>query len=62
MIMSSMALLEKNPKADDREIRKGIVGNLCRCTGYVKIVEAVKTSQEMMGEEESMIHKEPGRI
>ncbi len=48
MIMSSMALLEKNPMAGDHEIRKGILGNLCRCTGYVKIIEAVKASQEMM--------------
>ena len=48
MIMSSMALVEKNPMASDYEIRKGILGNLCRCTGYVKIVEAVKASQEMI--------------
>ncbi len=62
MIMSSMALLAKNPKVNDREIRKGLVGNLCRCTGYVKIIEAVKASQEMIGEEGSMTHKEPGLI
>ncbi len=62
MIMSSMALLAKNPMANDREIRKGLMGNLCRCTGYVKIIEAVKASQEMMVEEESMLHKTPGRI
>jgi len=52
MIMSSTALLQKNPLASDHEIRKGILGNLCRCTGYVKIVEAIKASQEMMQERE----------
>ena len=55
MIMSSMALLEKNPMANDHEIRKGILGNLCRCTGYVKIIEAVKASQEMMPGKEALI-------
>ena len=48
MIMSTVALLEKNPKADDSAIRKGLIGNLCRCTGYVKIIEAVKASREMI--------------
>ena len=42
MLMSATALLRKNPKPSDEEIRKGIQGNICRCTGYVNIVEAVK--------------------
>ena len=41
MVLSSMALLEENPNPDDAEIREAIAGNLCRCTGYVHIVEAV---------------------
>ena len=43
MIMSAKSLLDKNPCPDDLEIRKGISGNLCRCTGYQKIFEAVKS-------------------
>ncbi|MCP4108026.1 MAG: (2Fe-2S)-binding protein [Desulfobacteraceae bacterium] len=42
MIMSAKALLDENPNPNDVEIRKGISGNLCRCTGYVQIIESVK--------------------
>ncbi len=42
MILSAKALLDENPKADEKEIRTAISGNLCRCTGYQKIVEAVQ--------------------
>jgi carbon-monoxide dehydrogenase small subunit len=42
MLMSAHALLEKNPHPDEQEIRRAISGNLCRCTGYVQIVEAVQ--------------------
>ena len=41
MIMSATALLSRNPTPTEEEIRIGLSGNLCRCTGYVKIVEAV---------------------
>jgi carbon-monoxide dehydrogenase small subunit len=44
MLMSATALLRKNAKPSDEEIRKGIQGNICRCTGYVNIVEAVKAA------------------
>ncbi len=42
MLMSAKALLDKNPSPSEAEIRKGIQGNICRCTGYVNIVEAIK--------------------
>lgn len=44
MILSAKALLDKNPDPDIEDIKKGISGNLCRCTGYKKIIEAVKTA------------------
>ena len=42
MLMSATALLRKNPRPSDDEIRKAIQGNICRCTGYANIVEAIK--------------------
>ena len=42
MVVSSYALLAKNPKPSVRAIREGLAGNLCRCTGYTKIIAAVK--------------------
>lgn len=41
MLMSADALLKKNPQPDEHTIRKALSGNICRCTGYAKIVEAV---------------------
>ena len=41
MIMSATALLEENPNPTEDEVRMGIAGNICRCTGYTKIVEAI---------------------
>ncbi len=42
MLMSAVALLRKTPRPDEEEIKKGISGNLCRCTGYVKIITAIQ--------------------
>jgi carbon-monoxide dehydrogenase small subunit len=42
MVMSAKALLDENPNPSEHEIKLGISGNLCRCTGYVKIVDAVR--------------------
>jgi carbon-monoxide dehydrogenase small subunit len=41
MIMQSVALLKENPSPDETEVREGLEGNLCRCTGYQNIVKAV---------------------
>jgi carbon-monoxide dehydrogenase small subunit len=42
MIMSTKALLDRNPEPTDDEIRDALAGNLCRCTGYVQIIDAVR--------------------
>lgn len=46
MLMSAHALLDRNPDPTETEIREALVGNLCRCTGYVRIVEAIKAAAE----------------
>lgn len=48
MLMSAKHLLSKNPNPTEEEIRWGIGGNLCRCTGYNKIVEAIQYAAEKM--------------
>jgi carbon-monoxide dehydrogenase small subunit len=48
MIMSAYALLERNPHPSEQEIRWGISGNLCRCTGYQNIGKAVQYAAEKM--------------
>jgi carbon-monoxide dehydrogenase small subunit len=51
MIMRAAELLEKNPNPSEEEIRWGISGNLCRCTGYVNIVKAIQYAAEKMQKE-----------
>lgn len=46
MMMSAKQLLDECPHPDEEQIRQGISGNLCRCTGYAKIVDAVKLASE----------------
>ncbi|MDP2604418.1 MAG: (2Fe-2S)-binding protein [Deltaproteobacteria bacterium] len=48
MLFSALELLRDNPQPTDREIREGIGGNICRCTGYQHIVEAVKAAAPHM--------------
>lgn len=48
MLFSALDLLRDNPQPTDREIREGIAGNICRCTGYHHIVEAVKAAAPHM--------------
>ncbi len=50
MILTSKALLDENPKPSSQEIRQAISGNLCRCTGYQKIVEAVEDASKRLAE------------
>ncbi len=49
MIMSAIKLVENNPKISDKEIRKGLEGNICRCTGYNNIVKSVSAASKVMG-------------
>jgi len=46
MILSTKALLDENTNPTEEEIRRGIAGNLCRCTGYTKIIESIKAAAE----------------
>ena len=46
MILAAKALLDKNPQPTDEEIAKGLDGNLCRCTGYIKIIDAVRDASK----------------
>ncbi len=48
MILATYYLLAKNPDPTEEEIRKGLAGNLCMCTGYVQIVEAVKAAAQQI--------------
>jgi len=52
MILSAKALLDENSRPNDREIRRAIAGNICRCTGYKKIVEAIFAASETLSKEE----------
>ena len=51
MIMSARCLLQRNPHPSEDQIRHGISGNLCRCTGYNKIVEAIQYAADKLGAE-----------
>jgi len=51
LILSSVALLEQHPQPSDQQIRHALTGNLCRCTGYTKIIEAVKLAADEMAME-----------
>lgn len=51
MVLSAKALLTKNPKPTEHEVREAIAGNLCRCTGYVNIVKAIMSASGQQMEE-----------
>jgi carbon-monoxide dehydrogenase small subunit len=50
MLFSALELLKENPRPTDREIREGISGTICRCTGYYHIVESVKAAAKKMSQ------------
>jgi carbon-monoxide dehydrogenase small subunit len=47
VLITARALLDRNPNPGDDEIREALVGNLCRCTGYVRIIESIKEAARM---------------
>jgi carbon-monoxide dehydrogenase small subunit len=49
MIMSAKYLLDRNPHPSEEQIRQGLSGNLCRCTGYTKVVEAIGVAADKLG-------------
>jgi carbon-monoxide dehydrogenase small subunit len=51
MIMASISLLKEKPDATEEEIREGLEGNLCRCTGYENIIRAVQMAQPHMNQQ-----------
>jgi carbon-monoxide dehydrogenase small subunit len=53
MILAARRLLEENPHPNEEEIKRGISGNLCRCTGYQKIIEAIKLSIARLSKSDS---------
>lgn len=52
--MSTKVLLTKNPDPSRKEIRKALEGNFCRCTGYVKIIDAVELAAKRLMEKEAL--------
>ncbi len=50
MLLSAKALLDRNPKPSEGEIREALAGNLCRCTGYVRIINAVRQAAEAISQ------------
>jgi len=50
MLMTATALLQRNPHPSEQEIKQALVGNLCRCTGYVRIVDAIQDAAARGGE------------
>lgn len=50
MLMSSLFLLQRNPRPTEEEIRRGVDGNLCRCTGYVNVVKSVRAAARLLSE------------
>lgn len=52
MVLAAKALLDRNPTPTEDEVRQGLSGNLCRCTGYAKIIDAVLAASKKIGTQE----------
>ncbi len=59
MTVAAAALLEENPAPDREDVRRAISGNLCRCTGYVMIVDAVQAAAQAMCSNSESLHDMP---
>ena len=55
MIMSAKGLLDENPTANETEIKEGIAGNICRCTGYVQIIDAINSVSGTRAEDVNVV-------
>ncbi len=55
MILSAKALLDENPNANEDEIKHAIAGNICRCTGYVQIIDSIKSVSGLYQEEDEPV-------
>jgi len=53
MLMTAVALLSENPEPTRQQVREAISGNICRCSGYVKVIDAVMAAAEKMRREGS---------
>jgi aerobic carbon-monoxide dehydrogenase small subunit len=65
MIMTTIGLLEQNPRPSEEEIRRGLEGNLCRCTGYQNIVAAVQAAADsgsVVGRAKRLVKEVAGRV
>jgi len=58
LILSSVALLERHPQPNDAQIRHALTGNLCRCTGYTRIIEAVKLAADEIAADDMALEVE----
>jgi len=56
-VLTAVSLVDSHLAADEEEIRRYMAGNLCRCTGYTKIVDAVKTAYEIMSERKGAVRR-----
>ncbi|MBN2466553.1 MAG: (2Fe-2S)-binding protein [Deltaproteobacteria bacterium] len=62
MVLKSVSILEKNPSPTEKDIRRGLEGNICRCTGYEKIVKAVQRASIALAASSPVKQKEGGKV
>ncbi|MHB8205392.1 MAG: (2Fe-2S)-binding protein, partial [Desulfomonilaceae bacterium] len=62
MILSAKALLDENPRATEADIKQALAGNLCRCTGYVQIIESVEAVVDKSSEDINAVVRETGDL